>query len=144
MDFLGFHCGEGFQAFWVSRPITPASHNGRCLRSSDLVQPFVAPCCRPAHLALPTLDRTCIITHIACHRYHPWYSGLPRPSLSLPSLPCWSADSCSLGREDVLIASSSPPAFSSHRIWHWPLIPCIYPDLYDSLVLSTRSFSPVC
>lgn len=70
MDFLGFHYGEGFQAFWTSRPIAPAFLNGRCLRSSELVQPFVALCCRLVHLALQTLDQTCIITHITCHRYH--------------------------------------------------------------------------
>lgn len=79
IHFLGFHHGEGFQAFRISRPIAPVFLNRRCLRSSDLVQPFVAPCCRPVHLALPTLDQTCIITHITCHRYHLCPGrGLPR------------------------------------------------------------------
>jgi hypothetical protein len=68
--FLGFHCGEGFQAFWISRPIAPAFLNGRYLRFSDLVQPFVAPLLQTSALAHPTLDQTCIITHITCHRYH--------------------------------------------------------------------------
>lgn len=144
MDFLGFHYGKGFQAFWISRPIAPAFLNGRCLRFSDLVQPFVATLLQTS--AFSALN---FRSNLYYYSYHltwisilSWHAGtVPFPTVTalLVYRPLFIGSrgcaNCIVTATCILIRGT---AFSTGLSF------LVFIPIYTTLVLSTRSSFPVC